>query len=267
MAPCLSRFASSGRCPPRGRGRAWGGPAAVRPPTRRRVAPQHHRGRGDRRPRALRLGHRRALAGRVRRGSAARRRQLAVAERRRAGCGRHRVQAGLALRGEEARRRAGRSQHRRPRRARGDGQAARLDAARLLLARRQAQRRARDGARPDRLSRPRARGRLPRVPPRRRRRARDPAGPLRLAGRLRADGIGKSRLLGELARQGAQVLDLEGLANHRGSVLGLVPGSEQPSQKHSTPASGRPCASSTRRGRCSWRARARRSAICACPRR
>ena len=44
-------------------------------------------------------------------------------------------------------------------------------------------------------------------------------------------GSGKSRLLAELARQGAQILDLEALANHRGSVLGLVPGSEQPSQK------------------------------------
>jgi tRNA 2-selenouridine synthase len=44
-------------------------------------------------------------------------------------------------------------------------------------------------------------------------------------------GSGKSRLLGELAAQGAQVLDLEALANHRGSVLGLVPGSAQPTQK------------------------------------
>ncbi|MBX9715039.1 MAG: tRNA 2-selenouridine(34) synthase MnmH [Burkholderiaceae bacterium] len=44
-------------------------------------------------------------------------------------------------------------------------------------------------------------------------------------------GSGKSRLLAELQRQGAQVLDLEGLANHRGSVLGLVPGSPQPTQK------------------------------------
>ena len=44
-------------------------------------------------------------------------------------------------------------------------------------------------------------------------------------------GSGKSRLLAELARQGAQVLDLETLANHRGSVLGLVPGTSQPSQK------------------------------------
>jgi tRNA 2-selenouridine synthase len=44
-------------------------------------------------------------------------------------------------------------------------------------------------------------------------------------------GAGKSRLLQVLRAQGAQVLDLEALANHRGSVLGLVPGSPQPSQK------------------------------------
>ena len=44
-------------------------------------------------------------------------------------------------------------------------------------------------------------------------------------------GSGKSRLLATLAAQGAQVLDLETLANHRGSVLGLVPGTAQPSQK------------------------------------
>jgi tRNA 2-selenouridine synthase len=44
-------------------------------------------------------------------------------------------------------------------------------------------------------------------------------------------GSGKSRLLQRLAAMGVQVLDLEQLANHRGSVLGLVPGSPQPSQK------------------------------------
>ncbi|MDQ6681149.1 MAG: tRNA 2-selenouridine(34) synthase MnmH [Pseudomonadota bacterium] len=44
-------------------------------------------------------------------------------------------------------------------------------------------------------------------------------------------GSGKSRLLPALQAEGAQVLDLEALANHRGSVLGLVPGSAQPSQK------------------------------------
>lgn len=45
-------------------------------------------------------------------------------------------------------------------------------------------------------------------------------------------GSGKTRLLQALQARGAQVLDLEGLANHRSSVLGLVPGQQQPSQKH-----------------------------------
>ncbi len=44
-------------------------------------------------------------------------------------------------------------------------------------------------------------------------------------------GSGKSRLLQRLSDGGQQVLDLEALANHRGSVLGLVPGSPQPGQK------------------------------------
>lgn len=45
-------------------------------------------------------------------------------------------------------------------------------------------------------------------------------------------GSGKSRLLQVLASQGAQVLDLEKLAAHRGSVLGDLPTAPQPSQKH-----------------------------------
>ena len=44
-------------------------------------------------------------------------------------------------------------------------------------------------------------------------------------------GSGKSRLLAALAAVGAQVLDLEGLARHRGSLLGDLPGDPQPSQK------------------------------------
>lgn len=44
-------------------------------------------------------------------------------------------------------------------------------------------------------------------------------------------GSGKTRLLHALAAQGAQVLDLEGLANHRSSVLGAIPGVAQPTQK------------------------------------
>jgi tRNA 2-selenouridine synthase len=44
-------------------------------------------------------------------------------------------------------------------------------------------------------------------------------------------GSGKSRLLAALRDAGAQVLDLEDLAAHRGSVLGNLPGRPQPSQK------------------------------------
>lgn len=44
-------------------------------------------------------------------------------------------------------------------------------------------------------------------------------------------GSGKTRLLQALQAQGAQVLDLEGLAQHRSSVLGMIPGVAQPSQK------------------------------------
>jgi tRNA 2-selenouridine synthase len=45
-------------------------------------------------------------------------------------------------------------------------------------------------------------------------------------------GSGKTRLLQALRAEGAQVLDLEDLASHRSSVLGLIPGQPQPSQKH-----------------------------------
>jgi len=44
-------------------------------------------------------------------------------------------------------------------------------------------------------------------------------------------GCGKTRLLGALAAAGEQVLDLEGLARHRGSLIGAIPGTEQPGQK------------------------------------
>ena len=44
-------------------------------------------------------------------------------------------------------------------------------------------------------------------------------------------GSGKTRLLQALAALGAQVLDLEALANHRSSVLGVIPGTPQPTQK------------------------------------
>ncbi len=49
-----------------------------------------------------------------------------------------------------------------------------------------------------------------------------------IAGRT---GTAKSLVLHELAKAGEQVLDLEGLALHKGSVLGSLPNIEQPSQK------------------------------------
>lgn len=57
--------------------------------------------------------------------------------------------------------------------------------------------------------------------------------PPRLSWRVLAGttASGKTRLLQALAAQGAQVLDLEGLACHRGSLLGALPGQPQPPQK------------------------------------
>jgi tRNA 2-selenouridine synthase len=56
-------------------------------------------------------------------------------------------------------------------------------------------------------------------------------GGLRLVAVCGRTGSGKSRLLHALADAGAQVLDLEALACHRGSVLGPLPDRPQPSQK------------------------------------
>lgn len=44
-------------------------------------------------------------------------------------------------------------------------------------------------------------------------------------------GCGKTRLLSALESTGAQALDLESLAQHRGSLIGDIPGTPQPSQK------------------------------------
>jgi tRNA 2-selenouridine synthase len=46
-----------------------------------------------------------------------------------------------------------------------------------------------------------------------------------------ATGSAKTRLLQALAARGAQVLDLEHCASHKGSLLGALPGIPQPSQK------------------------------------
>ncbi len=45
-------------------------------------------------------------------------------------------------------------------------------------------------------------------------------------------GVGKTRLLHALKAEGGQIIDLEGLANHKGSLLGASPNSQQPTQKH-----------------------------------
>jgi tRNA 2-selenouridine synthase len=55
--------------------------------------------------------------------------------------------------------------------------------------------------------------------------------PLQLRVVCGTTGSGKTRLLQALASLGAQVLDLEALANHRSSVLGAIPGVPQPTQK------------------------------------
>jgi tRNA 2-selenouridine synthase len=44
-------------------------------------------------------------------------------------------------------------------------------------------------------------------------------------------GSGKTEVLQRLQAHGTQVIDLEGLAAHRGSLLGALPGQPQPSQK------------------------------------
>jgi len=45
-------------------------------------------------------------------------------------------------------------------------------------------------------------------------------------------GSGKTEILHELRAQGAQVLDLEGLANHKGSAFGWIGEEQQPSVEH-----------------------------------
>ncbi|CAG2238984.1 mnmH [Mytilus edulis] len=47
-------------------------------------------------------------------------------------------------------------------------------------------------------------------------------------------GSGKTHILCKLAENGQQVLDLEGLAKHKGSMLGRYPNEDQPSQKYFT---------------------------------
>ena len=57
------------------------------------------------------------------------------------------------------------------------------------------------------------------------------APPLRLVLLEGRTGSGKTELLGRLAARDVQTLDLEGLAEHRGSLFGALVGQPQPSQK------------------------------------
>lgn len=63
------------------------------------------------------------------------------------------------------------------------------------------------------------------------RRLYDEAFPVRLVLLEGRTGCGKTEILGRLGAMGVQTLDLEGLAQHRGSLLGGLPGRPQPSQK------------------------------------
>jgi tRNA 2-selenouridine synthase len=56
-------------------------------------------------------------------------------------------------------------------------------------------------------------------------------GQLRLKVICGATGSGKSRILQAIGRLGEQILDLEELACHKGSVLGVLPDAPQPSQR------------------------------------
>ena len=79
-------------------------------------------------------------------------------------------------------------------------------------------------------------------------------------------GSGKSRLIAALAREGAQVLDLEAMARHRGSLLGDLP--DRPAADAESvrqPARRRRSKRSIRRVRSTSSRRAGRSARCSFP--
>jgi tRNA 2-selenouridine synthase len=100
-----------------------------------------------------------------------------------------------------------------------------------LLARRPAQRRLQPHPARNRLGRPAPAGRLQELAPACHR----TTGLLPPSFRFRvvsgATGSGKSRLLEAIAARGGQVLHLEELAAHKGSVLGNLPDTPQPAQK------------------------------------
>lgn len=60
----------------------------------------------------------------------------------------------------------------------------------------------------------------------------EPGAPLKLVLLDGQTGAAKSEILRRVAAHGAQALDLEGLAAHRGSAFGTLPCTEQPTQKY-----------------------------------
>ena len=80
-------------------------------------------------------------------------------------------------------------------------------------------------------------------------------------------GSGKSSLLAALDREGAQVLDLEGIARHRGSLLGDLPTRRSPRSAASRASSWTRSSGSIRRGPCTSKRRASASAASSFPNR
>jgi hypothetical protein len=81
-----------------------------------------------------------------------------------------------------------------------------------------------------------------------------------------ATGSGKSRILQAIGRLGEQMLDLEELACHKGSVLGVLPDCPQPSQKDVRVASADRAAGLDPTARSMSKRKAARSGRCNCRR-
>jgi tRNA 2-selenouridine synthase len=147
--------------------------------------------------------------------------------------GRHPLQAGLAVRGQEDRRRAGFREHRQTPESQLSRPPEKLEAADLLLARRRPQRlddhrlQAPSAGMPGNstaATRPGAAMSSARLE------TNCPA-QFRFTVLCGATGSAKTRILQAIGTVGEQVLDLETLASHKGSVLGVLPGQPQPTQK------------------------------------
>ena len=82
-----------------------------------------------------------------------------------------------------------------------------------------------------------------------------------IAGRT---GSAKTDILAEIKNQGGQIIDLEGLARHRGSLLGRWPDSPQPSQRFFESSLIDACANWINRAQFMWNQKVLALAICSC---